>query len=183
MKKYISLFILKLLGWKVVGLNSFSKKCLIICAPHTSNWDFLYARCYGYIVGIFVKYLAKSELFFPILGTILKNNGAIPVYRQSKNNLVDQIVQKYKKNNELIIGLSPEGTREKVDKWKTGFYHIAYKSKIPIYLLRIDYFKKEIGVVNYFIPSGNYQKDMLSIKDVFSSLHAKYPSKYNPEIF
>ena len=182
MKRILAIMIFRLIGWKVIGLSVFPKRCLVICAPHTSNWDFFFAKCYGYILGISPGYLAKSELFLPILGKILKWNGAIPIYRSSSNNMVTQIVEMYNQRNNLIIGLSPEGTRSRVDRWKTGFYHIAHQADIPILFLKIDYKYKEIGVFNQLIPTGNYKKDILFIEKEFASVHAKKPHCYNPVI-
>jgi len=179
----LSKIILNIMGWKIIGKSKFPDKCIIISAPHTSNWDFFIARCYGYIVGLSVNYLAKKELFKPIIGSILKINGAIPVDRSSVNNLVDNIVLEFKNNNQFILGLSPEGTRSRVNKWKTGFYYIALKSEIPILFLKIDYKSKEIGVFNDFYPTGNFEQDMMFIQKEFNSFVGKHPANYNPIIF
>ena len=104
MKKLFSKFIFWIFGWKVVDTQKYPKKCLVIAAPHTSNWDFLIGRCYAYVIGIEPKYLIKSELFLPILGNFFKWNGGIPVYRDSKNNVVDQISEIYKSSEDFILG-------------------------------------------------------------------------------
>ncbi len=183
MKKIISKFIFKIIGWKIVGNSTYPERCIVIAAPHTSNWDFLIGRCYGYIIGITPKYLIKSELFIPIIGTLLRANGGIPVYRNSRNNVVDQIVANYKGAHKFILGIAPEGTRKRTERWKTGFYHVARKLDIPILLLRIDYKKKEIGVCKQFKLTGNFNKDMLFIQEQFDVSQAKFPENYNPTIF
>jgi len=183
MKRILSKLIFKCIGWKVIGPSVYPKKCLVIAAPHTSNWDFLMGRCYAYIIGVVPKYLIKSELFVPIIGTLLKWNGGIAVYRNSNHNVVDQIVEKYESSDRFILGISPEGTRKRVVKWKTGFYLIATKAKVPILFLKLDYKNKEIGIFNQFLPSGNIDKDMLFIQEQFSDLQGKIPENYNPKIF
>ena len=95
MLRLLSLLIFRINGWNVEDKVIYPKKCIIIAAPHTSNWDFLIGRCYGYIQKIYPKYLIKSEVFYPIIGTLLKLNGGIPVYRNKSHNVVDQIVEKY----------------------------------------------------------------------------------------
>ena len=120
MRKILSELILWLLGWEVIGPKRYPKKCVVIAAPHTSNWDFLIGRCYGYIVGVNTRYLIKSEFFVPILGTLFRWNGGIPVYRDSNNNIVDQITERFNESEELILAITPEGTRSKVEKWKMG---------------------------------------------------------------
>jgi len=171
------------MGWKVVGHLKYPDKCLVIAAPHTSNWDFLIGRCYAYIIGIVPKYLIKSELFLPVIGTLFRWNGGIPVYRHSKNNIVEQISDIYNSSEKFILGISPEGTRNRVDKWKTGFYHIAIKSNVSILLLKINYEKKEIGVFLEFKPTGDIEKDMRFIESQYIDAVGKIPEFYNPKIF
>ena len=183
MKKILSKIIFWLMGWEVIGTSDYPKKCIVIAAPHTSNWDFLIGRCYGYIVGITPKYLIKSELFVPVLGTLFKWNGGIPVYRKSQHNIVDQIVARFSNTNELILGIAPEGTRKRVEKWKTGFYHIAHNSNIPILLMAMGYENKKIGIIHEFIPSGNFEQDMLLIQEKYQNIKGKIPEYYNPKIF
>ena len=102
-------------------IRNIPKKCLVIAAPHTSNWDFLIGRCYAYIIGIVPKYLMKSELFLPIIGNLFKWNGGIPVYRDSNNNIVDQISEIYNFSEDFILGISPEGTRKELKNGKQDF--------------------------------------------------------------
>ena len=183
MKRLLSKLIFKLNGWNIVGSHAYPKKCLIIAAPHTSNWDFLIGRCYAYIIGIKPNYLVKSELFLPVLGTFIKFNGGIPVYRKAKNNLVEQAVDMFKNVTQFQLGIAPEGTRAKVVKWKTGFYHIASTAKVPLLLFAMDYKKKEVGVIAEFMITGDFEKDMLFIQEKYANVTARIPDNYNPEIY
>ena len=101
MKRLLSKLLFKLNGWKVIGIETYPAKCLIISAPHTSNWDFLIGRCYAYIIGIQPKYLIKGELFLPVLSALLKWNGGIPVYRKENKNVVDQVCKMFSEDSEL----------------------------------------------------------------------------------
>ena len=89
------------------------KKYIAISAPHTSNWDFLIGRCFAYISNLQPKYLIKSELYFWPLSILIKWNGGIPVYRKTAKNTVDQVVERLKAADNLILGIAPEGTRKK----------------------------------------------------------------------
>ena len=182
MKRLLSKLLFKLNGWKVIGVETYPAKCLVISAPHTSNWDFFIGRCYAYIIRIRPKYLIKGELFLPVLSTLLKWDGGIPVYRKSKNNVVDQISEMFNQNSELTLGIAPEGTRAWVKKWKTGFYHIALKANVPILLLKMDYERKEIGIIGKFIATGDFEKDISFIQDKYKDVKAKIPEYYNPKI-
>ena len=183
MKRLFSKLIFKLNGWKIIGVSTYPEKCMVVTAPHTSNWDFFIGRCYAYIIAIHPKYLIKSELFLPVLGTLIKWNGGIPVYRKAKHNVVDQVVEMINSSNAIIIGIAPEGTRTKVEKWKTGFYHIAVKANAPILLLKMDYEKKEVGTICDFMPSGDFEKDMLFIQEKYKNVKGKTPEYYNPKIY
>jgi 1-acyl-sn-glycerol-3-phosphate acyltransferase len=179
MMKILSKIIFWLMGWEAIGTFDYPKKCIVVAAPHTSNWDFLIGRCYGYISGVHPKYLIKSSLFIPVLGTLFKWNGGIPVYRDSKHNLVDQIAERFNSSDNFRLGIAPEGTRSRVKKWKTGFYHIAHKANVSILLLAMDFKNKKIGVINSFIPTGDIDKDMLFIQNQFKDIKGKIPENYN----
>ena len=183
MRKILSKFIFFITGWKIVGQRHYPSKCIVIAAPHTSNWDFFYLKCFGYIAGVHARYLIKSEFFRPIIGMFFKWTGGIPVYRDTKHNLVSQINSMYEKNDEFILALTPEGTRSRVMRWKTGFYYIAKRSKVPIMLLKLDYKMKEIGVVDQIIPSDDIEKDFSHIQNIFKDVVGKIPENYNSSIF
>ena len=179
----VSKFILKILGWSIINEVSLPNKAIIIAAPHTSNWDFLIARCYTYAIKLKANYLLKSELFYPILGSLIKMNGGIPVYRDNKNKLVDQVVDRFNEEENFILAMSPEGTRKKVDKWKTGFYYIALNANIPVCLVKIDYKTKEIGFFNSINLKGDFKKEMQFIEDQYKNHQGKILANYNPKIF
>ncbi len=170
------------MGWKIIGNTPNITKYIVISAPHTSNWDFLIGRCFAYIRGIKPKYLIKSELYIWPLSILIRWNGGVPVYRKTAKDMVNQVVDRLNKTDEMILGIAPEGTRAKVEKWKTGFYYIAQEAKIPIVLLYMDYTKKEIGYFDVFWPSENLQNDLNIIQNFYQEVQGKYPEKYNPNI-
>ena len=180
--KLFAKLIFWLWGWKILDDFEYTKKCIVIAAPHTSNWDFLIGRCYAYILGIRPKYLIKSSFFVPILGAFFRWNGGIPVYRDSKNNLVDQIVDKFNTADELILAIAPEGTRKWVKCWKTGFYYIAKNAQIPIFLMVLDFKNKKVGIINKIFPTGDIDADMLFIQNQYKDIQGCIPEKYNPII-
>ena len=92
------------------------------------------------------------------------------------------MVQLFDNSNELLFAVAPESTRKMVDRWKTGFYHIALKSNVPILLLKMDYERKEVGIICEFMPSGDFEKDMFFIQDKYKDVKGKIPEYYNPKI-
>ena len=183
MKKIVSKLILHIMGWKVVSDIPTLKKYVIIVAPHTSNWDFIIGRCFGYMLEIEAKYLGKSQLFRFPYGWIFRMLGGISVDRSKHNNLVAYAIDLFKTSEKLVIGLAPEGSRSRVEKWKLGFYHIALGAKIPIALAYFDYAKKEAGILEMFYPSGEIHKDLQIIEDFYKNISPKYSDKYNSKIF
>lgn len=167
-------------GWKVVGdVSEVQKvpKMIMIAAPHTSNWDLLYARSAFYLMDIPVKYTIKKELFFFPLNLILKGFGGIPIDRTKKGNMVDKMAAIFEENSQLCIMVTPEGTRSYSPEWKKGFYYIALKANVPISLGFLDYKNKKAGVGPLIYPNGNYEEDLQRIKDFYRPIQGKYPEK------
>jgi len=182
MKKLISRGVLKLMGWKVIGNIPTAKKYIIIVAPHTSNWDFVVGRCFGYLLEIKAKFFGKSQLFRFPFGWLFRLMGGIPVDRAKHNNLVSFAIDLFNVSDELVIGLAPEGSRSSVEAWKLGFYHIAVGANIPIAVSFLDYQKKEAGIGFMFKPSGNLSQDLKKIEAFYQTISPKYSEKYNPKI-
>lgn len=175
--RLLSKFVMWISGWKIVGTPPQEKKYIMIAAPHTSNWDLLYARAAFYILRIRVRYTIKKELFFFPLGLILKAIGGLPINRKSKDNMVDKMIQLYNNWDRLVILITPEGTRSYSPEWKKGFYYIAQGANIPISLGFLDYEKKEAGIGPLIYPSGNYEADLEKIQSFYRTISAKYPEK------
>ena len=171
------------MGWKVVGDIPTQKKYVIIVSPHTSNWDFIIGRCFGYMLEIEAKYLGKSQLFRFPYGWIFRWLGGIPVDRSKHNNLVAYAIDLFNSSEELVLGLAPEGSRSRVDSWKLGFYHIAAGANIPIALGFLDYQKREAGIGEMFYTSGDLQKDLQKIENFYKKITPRHKEKYNSKIF
>lgn len=169
-------FILKLFGWKIDDhVPTGVKKAVIVVGPHTSNWDFIIGKIAFMKYGIKGRFLIKKELFFFPFGYLLKMMGGIPVDRSKNNNLTDQAVNFFNQNDEFYLVFTPEGTRSYNPNWKKGFYYIAQKSNVPIYIAYIDYSTKTGGFHSLFQPTGDVQADVLKIKQVLSQFKGRFP--------
>ncbi|MBU1369418.1 MAG: 1-acyl-sn-glycerol-3-phosphate acyltransferase [Bacteroidetes bacterium] len=178
--KSLSRLILRLTGWKINGeMPSHIQKCVILAAPHTSNWDFFYGRLAYFILGVPVKFLIKKESFQNPLGGLLKKLGGIPVDRGRHTNLVENIARLFHTQKQLNVVITPEGTRKLVKEWKKGFYYIALKANVPIVLGFLDYDKKEAGFGLVIYPSGDFQKDLTAIETFYQDKTARYPENFN----
>ena len=124
----------KLSGWKVNGRwPPDVRKAVIIVGPHTSSWDVVTGMAARSVIPIpHAHYLGKKELFKGPFGWFFRATGGVPVDRDSKNRLVDQVVEEFNIRENFILALSPEGTRKRVDRLKTGFWHIAKQANVPV---------------------------------------------------
>jgi len=180
MYQQLGKFILKLLGWKLTGgVPEGVQKAVVISAPHTSNWDFVIGFLTYMALGVKSRYLIKREAFFFPLGPILKALGAIPVDRNHSSNVVQQVGELFKTSNNMLVTITPEGTRKLVKHWKRGFYYIAEHAKVPILVGIVDYGKKEIGIAYKFDTTGNYEKDLAEIESYYKGKTAKHPENFN----
>ncbi len=180
---WISEFILcRLLGWKII--NDFPrdiKKYIIIAGPHTSNWDFPLGVAVKFARKIDVNFIGKHTLFKPPYGFIFTALGGQPVDRTKSTNLVDQIIEVFNSQEEFIFALSPEGTRKKVSKWKTGFYHVAKGANVPIVMATLDFGRKQVLIDEPYYLTGDMKKDFLHFHDFFKDVKGKNPEQFDPD--
>ncbi len=165
-------------GWKIIGKKPDLKKFVIVVAPHTSNWDFAVGYSTKHIYDIHPNFLAKDSLFkIPMVGWFLRNIGGEPVDRSKNTNMVDQVVEKFNSLDSFIMTIAPEGTRSYSPKWKTGFYHIAVKSGVPIVLLGFDYGQKVVEFREPWFPTGDQDADIETMKDFFRPMRGRNPDQ------
>jgi len=170
-------WILKLIGWQVVGSFPEIPKFVLVGAPHTSNWDFPLAMLLMYATGVRFNWIGKDSLFRPPFGGLFRRLGGIPVWRDRRGNFVSQIVEAFERSKRLIIAIAPEGTRSKIAYWKTGFYYMALGARVPLVLGFIDYGRRQVGVGSLFHPSGDIQADFCRLRDFYTDKTGLYPDK------
>ncbi|MBI2259233.1 MAG: 1-acyl-sn-glycerol-3-phosphate acyltransferase [Flavobacteriia bacterium] len=171
-------FLLKLMGWKIdEHTPNGVKKAVVVVGPHTSNWDFVIGKLAFMTYGIKGRFLIKKEMFIPPFGWILKAMGGVPIDRKSNNKFTEQAVWYFNNNETMYMVFTPEGTRGYNPNWKKGFYYIALKAKVPIYIAYMDYEKKIGGFHSLFEPTGNIDMDIISIKNILKQFKGKYPEK------
>ncbi len=170
-------FFLKVRGWKLQGKAPTEHKYVLIAVPHTSNWDFPLALAMAFVYRFDMHWMGKDSLFKGWRGPIMRWMGGIPITRSSSNNVVDQTIEAFNANDHLVIAIPPEGTRSRVDKWKTGFYYIALGAKVPIALAFLDYKRKTGGFLSMFHPTGDVETDIALIRACYSGISGKYSNQ------
>ena len=175
--RFISTFILKsVLGWKIIGdFPNHLMKYVIIAAPHTHWMDFPLGLLVKWAQGVPANYIGKASLFKPPFGFIFRWLGGTPVHRDQRTNLVQAIIDIFNSRDQFILGISPEGTRKKVTKWKTGFYYIAKGAEIPIVMATLNFKDKEIKISEPFFPTEDKEADFNQIRSYFDGVIGKIP--------
>ncbi len=178
MKKELSKFVLKLMGWKIGNIIAEVPKCVIAVAPHTSNMDFIMGKLAYTAIGRTANFLIKESWFVFPLNILFNSMGGIPVNRDRKTSITDKLAEEFEKRDKFQLALTPEGTRRRVTKWKKGFYFIALKSNVPIVLVAIDYGTKTVSFLDTFYPTGDVEGDIKIIRSKYAHIQGRHPERF-----
>lgn len=176
--RYFSRWILKRLGWTPEGTLPQIDKYIIIIVPHTSMLDFFLGRLFLFSLDLKVNVLVKKELFFFPAGILLKKLGGIPVDRSKRSQTIARMVEHFQTKDKFILAIAPEGTRQKVESWRTGFYYMASDAHVPIIPAFCDYKRKVFGIGPAFEPTGNMENDIMELKSFFRHVTPYHPDRY-----
>ena len=164
-------------GWRAVGTPPPGGRYVLIAAPHTSNWDFLYFLGLINELKIDAQFMAKDSLFRWPMGGFMRDMGGISINRSARHNVVDAMIAEFARRDQFILTIAPEGTRSKVASWRTGFYHIALGARVPIVVGLMDYSTRTGGLGPTIMPTGDYKADMLKIAEVYRSVTPRHPDR------
>lgn len=166
------------MGWKKDITEDHPDKYIVCLAPHTSNWDFIIGQLYMRAEGMRTNFMMKKEWFVGPLGVLFRKMGGVPVWRDQKTSLTDNLAQTAKEAKTFSLCITPEGTRSKNPDWKKGFYFIAMKAGIPILLYGVDYQKKLIQCTKTIVPDGDLESQMREIKVYYKDFKGKKPELF-----
>lgn len=171
-----------ILGWKVVGnFHPEIKKYVLIGAPHTSWKDFHIALLSRSVEQANIKLIAKKSLFKFPFGFFLRALGVSPVDRSKSNNLVEAIIDLFNSKQEFRLAISPEGTRQRVQKWKTGFYYIAKGANVPIVMYGFDFGNKQAVISEPYYLTNDIQADFKHFLNFYKDIKGAKPELFNSE--
>jgi len=180
MKKWIARWFLRLTGWQVEGQRPEHSRYILIAAPHTSNWDFPYMLAFAAVCDIEVTWLAKHSLFVGPMGWFMRAMGGVPVVRHKNRNLVATLVESFEIESKLALLVPTEGTRRRVEYWKSGFYHIARHAGVPIVPSFLDFGSKRGGFGPALTTTDDMRSDMQYFRDFYHGMSGKYPNQFGP---
>jgi len=160
-------------GWRIAGEVPNVAKLVAIVAPHSTNWDVIWGLLFKIGLRLDIRFIGKREAFFWPVGPLLRGFGGIPVDRSASHGLVEEMRVLFESSERCWLALAPEGTRKKVHKWKTGFWHIAREARVPILLAYFHYPEKTIGFGPLFYPTDDVAADMARIREFYRPWQGK----------
>lgn len=169
--------VVRMCGWRVVGELPNLERVVLIAAPHTSGWDAVWGLLIKLALGLRVEIMAKQEIFWWPLGAALRWLGAFPVARGSTLGLVEQFTVRMRESQTMWLVLAPEGTRRKVDKWKSGFWRVAHDAGVPILAVSFHYPDKTITMGRVFHTSDDMDADLAQIREYYRAFAGKHATR------
>lgn len=174
--------ILDAAGWTIEGGKPSVDKFVLIAAPHTSNWDFVYALACTHALGLEVHWMGKDALFRGAQGRLFRALGGLPVDRSKKNDLVRALAAQFAARERFVLLVPAEGTRSRGTHWKSGFYHIARTADVPVAPGFLDYARKRVGIGPLQRLTGDVRADMAKIRAFYADKRGKYPERFTPPV-
>lgn len=175
--KWLASLILKMLGWKILYIPPEHPHGIVICYPHTSNWDFLYGMLWKFTTGFKVKWVAKDSLFIFPFGGLMRMLGGIGISRAGGQDNVTALSNAMLNQHQCWLAIAPEGTRNYKPYIKSGYYHIARVANVPVAIGVIDYGKKEVGIKAYRYTQETFAQELMQLKQDFNGVKAYDPKK------
>ncbi len=173
----LALAILRIAGWRVEGTAPAIVKYVLIGAPHTSNWDFVLALLAKAALDLRFRWVGKDSLFRWPFGGLMRWLGGIPVNRRARNQFTDFLVKQFRESRELVVVITPEGTRSRTEHWRSGFYYLALHAGVPLVLGFVDYRRKTLGIGPTLTLTGDMEADMAPIREFYAGKQGLYPQK------
>ncbi|MGI9407811.1 MAG: lysophospholipid acyltransferase family protein [Hyphomicrobiaceae bacterium] len=175
--RFVAMSLLKLAGWRIAGHLPPDHKMVVVGGPHTSNWDFVLLLFCTLHFRVRTNWMGKDALFRPPFGWLMRRLGGISIDRSKPTDTVTQVIEYFDARDDLILVITPEGTRGKVKKWKSGFYWIAHGANVPIMVFYADYGRKICGVGPVVVPSGDYDADVADLQAFMKTITPRNPDR------
>ena len=168
-------WLMKLSGWKFEGTPPDLPRLVLAVAPHTSNWDFFVGIMAIWALDLRLSFLGKHTIFVWPVSAWLRSIGGIPVDRSSAHGFVGEVINAFAGKELMWVALAPEGTRKKVEHFKSGFLHIAAGAGVPVLLVYLDFEKHAIGFGPLMNPSADVAADLAQVEAFYQTVHGCNP--------
>lgn len=176
--RWLARGMLRLAGWRLVGAPPDAPRFIITAAPHTSNMDGLLLLLAAFAMGLDQHWILKDTMFKGAWGPILRWTGAISVNRRAAGGMVQQVLREFEQRAQFVLIVSPEGTRNRVEAWKSGFHRIAARAQVPVCLGFIDYKLRRVGFGPSFVPGADYERDLQAMSGFYRLITPRHPELF-----
>ena len=173
--RWLGRTLLRLSGWRVTGTLPDLPRFIAIASPHTSNWDWVLTLSTSCALGVPLRYMVKDTAFFWPLSLLLRATGGVPTNRQAPLGMVEDLAERLRNTPEFVLAITPEGTRARVDNWKSGFLRIAELANLPVLLISWDYPSRILNLGPLAELSGDHEADLQSIRAYYRQFTGRNP--------
>lgn len=181
-KRLIAAVVLKLYRTRIVGDSPTAPVCVLVCAPHTSNWDLPLMLAISWANGLRPVWMGKKELFKGPMGWIMRRLGGIAIDRDDPSHVVQEIVQAAKERESMAIVIPAEGTRGKAEYWKSGFRRIAAAADIPLVLAFVGGPDNTCGFGPTLEVTEDVSADMDILREFYADKAGLRPKNFTPPL-
>jgi 1-acyl-sn-glycerol-3-phosphate acyltransferase len=180
-RRALGRLVLRSLGWRAVGeFPRGCERCVLIAAPHTSNWDLAFMIAFAMAFDLQVSWMGKHTLFRGSFGALMGWLGGIPVRRDIRSGMVEQMAKLFDERRQLVLAIAPEGTRFRAEHWKAGFYRIAERARVPIVPSYLDFGTRTAGFGPPLLPSPSLRADMDQLRAVYAGKRGLFADRFGP---
>ena len=167
--------ILRLTGWGFEGNFPDLPRLVVAVAPHTSNWDFVHGAAAMFALDLRISFIGKHTLFVWPFSLFFKWMGGIPVDRSAAHGVVGEAVEAFGRADRRVLAIAPEGTRRKVERFKTGFLHIARGAGVPVVLVGLDYATRTVRIGPLIEVGEDIEAERERIEAHFRGIAGRHP--------
>jgi 1-acyl-sn-glycerol-3-phosphate acyltransferase len=166
---------MRLAGWGFEGSFPDIPRLVIAVAPHTSNWDFVHGAAAMFALDLRLSFIGKHTLFVWPFSAFLRWMGGIPVDRTAPHGVVGEAIASFGERRARILVIAPEGTRKKVERFKTGFLHIARGAGVPVLLVGLDYATRTVRIGPLIEVGEDIEAERRRVEAHFAKVPGRYP--------
>lgn len=173
--RWIGRNLMRVAGWGIEGNFPDRPRMVVAVAPHTSNWDFVHGAAAMFALDLRVCFIGKHTIFVWPFSTFFRWMGGIPVDRSAARGVVGEVVDSFRNASSLVLVIAPEGTRRKVERFRTGFLHIARGAGVPVVLVGLDYSTRTIRIGPLIEVGEDIDAERRRIEAHFAKIPGRYP--------
>ncbi|MFZ4719097.1 MAG: 1-acyl-sn-glycerol-3-phosphate acyltransferase [Ilumatobacteraceae bacterium] len=181
MTKLLARLWLRLWRWTTIPPDHpLPDRCVVIAAPHTTNWDFPITLAMAKVLGIRISWLGKDALFRGPMGPIMRWLGGVAIDRSAPGGMVASLADELNGREQLKLVVPAEGTRSRTEYWKSGFYRIAQAADVPIVLAFVDKSTRSGGFGPAITVTGDVKADMDLIRAFYEGKTGLKDNRFGP---